>query len=149
MENNDSSSKLSYVYQVELLIEETSDKKALEKLIHELNRCELRDYRIVSGIRLGEEIQKRKETLTASPVPVSMQNNTTGDDNGWGTLRSLHASGKLIRLLVNKGMGVKLSLPCRIINLDEPGNLVTIYHVDEKQVYTFLLTEIEEIIQQP
>ncbi|GMK41721.1 hypothetical protein PCCS19_47780 [Paenibacillus sp. CCS19] len=51
---------------------------------------------------------------------------------------------KLIRLKVNKGLGVSLSIPGRIINLDEATELLTVYHVDEKQVYTFKLNEIDD-----
>lgn len=51
---------------------------------------------------------------------------------------------KLIRLKVNKGLGVSLSIPGRIINLDEASELLTVYHVDEKQVYTFKLNEIDD-----
>jgi hypothetical protein len=51
---------------------------------------------------------------------------------------------KLIRLKVNKGLGVSLSIPGRIINLDDASELLTVYHVDEKQVYTFKLNEIDD-----
>ncbi|QAY65072.1 hypothetical protein [Paenibacillus protaetiae] len=59
----------------------------------------------------------------------------------------LQKSNQLIRLIVNKGFGVKLNIPCRIIQADEQSNKLTVYHVDEKQVYSFTLTEIEEIIE--
>jgi hypothetical protein len=48
---------------------------------------------------------------------------------------------------VNKGLGIKLSIPCRIINVDENESLITVYHVDEKQVYSFRLNEIEDFTQ--
>lgn len=53
---------------------------------------------------------------------------------------------QLVRILVNRGRGVKLSIPCRIISYDPDSELVTTYHVDEKQVYTFKLTEIEDLV---
>ncbi|MCA0755021.1 hypothetical protein KP806_08165 [Paenibacillus sp. N4] len=64
--------------------------------------------------------------------------------NGFDNIRAMMKSNTLIRLIVNKGLGIKLSIPCRIINMDENENLITVYHVDEKQVYTFRLNEIED-----
>ncbi|MWC26934.1 hypothetical protein [Paenibacillus sp. MMS18-CY102] len=58
--------------------------------------------------------------------------------------RACMKENKLIRLKVNKGMGVTLNIPGRIINLDEEASLLTVYHVDEKQVYTFKLNEIDD-----
>ena len=48
--------------------------------------------------------------------------------------------------MVNKGYGVKLNIPCRIINFDVNSQMLTVYHVDEKQVYSFTLNEIDEIV---
>lgn len=64
--------------------------------------------------------------------------------NGFDKIRAIMKNNTLIRLIVNKGLGIKLSIPCRIINIDENENLITVYHVDEKQVYTFRLNEIED-----
>ena len=58
--------------------------------------------------------------------------------------RECMKQNKLIRLKVNKGMGVTLNIPGRIINLDEESSMLTVYHVDEKQVYTFKLNEIDD-----
>ncbi|MDK8182265.1 hypothetical protein [Paenibacillus sp. UMB4589-SE434] len=51
----------------------------------------------------------------------------------------------LTRLSINKGKGIKMSLPCRILNYDSTSQLLNVYHVDEKQVYAFHLYEIEEM----
>ncbi|MFC4102835.1 hypothetical protein [Paenibacillus xanthanilyticus] len=53
---------------------------------------------------------------------------------------------RLIRLKVNRGAGVMLSIPCRVLSYDERAQTITVYHVDEKQVYTFKWTEIEDFI---
>ncbi|MBD3917615.1 hypothetical protein H8B09_02535 [Paenibacillus sp. PR3] len=58
--------------------------------------------------------------------------------------REFMEQNKLIRLKINKGLGVSLSIPGRIINVDEATELLTVYHVDEKQVYTFKLNEIDD-----
>lgn len=56
------------------------------------------------------------------------------------------AENRLIRLTVNKGFGIKLSIPCRIVNFEENKGLLTVYHVDEKQVYSFTLNEIDDLL---
>ncbi|MDF2725549.1 MAG: hypothetical protein K0Q59_5226 [Paenibacillus sp.] len=61
-------------------------------------------------------------------------------------LYRLKESGALVRIVVVKGKGIKLSIPCRILNFDGLGQQITIYHVDEKKVYSFSLNEIEDII---
>jgi hypothetical protein len=61
-------------------------------------------------------------------------------------LMELKESGTLVRIVVVKGKGVKLSIPCRILNFDPDGQQLTIYHVDEKKVYSFTLNEIEDIV---
>lgn len=53
---------------------------------------------------------------------------------------------RLVRLSINKGMGVKLSIPGRILDFDPCRSMVHVYHVDEKQVYTFRLSEIDDFI---
>ncbi|MEI7026077.1 hypothetical protein [Paenibacillus sp. y28] len=50
--------------------------------------------------------------------------------------------GTLVRLTVIKQNGVQLSLPCRILNFDTEMQNVSVYHVDEKNVYIFSLNEI-------
>lgn len=79
--------------------------------------------------------------------------NTTGgqvspESNSFGSRFSVYiASKQLIRLSVNKGRGVKLDIPCRLLNYDAGLELLSVYHVDEKQVYTFNLTEIDDIVE--
>lgn len=72
------------------------------------------------------------ETHNNAPAPVITR------------IKEYIASNRLIRVHVNKGMGVKLSIPCRIINFDEQQHNLTVYHVDEKQVYTFNMFEIDD-----
>ncbi|GGG75030.1 hypothetical protein [Paenibacillus radicis (ex Gao et al. 2016)] len=144
----------SYVFQVEVLVEGSSNGAALEKIIHALNEAPLLDYRILSGIQLGQLIDERKsEAVNLVPIdisePVRPENaidssSAPEQSDGFDSIRKYMKSNKLIRLIVNKGFGVKLSIPCRIINFDDQTSVVTIYHVDEKQVYTFRLNEIED-----
>lgn len=62
-------------------------------------------------------------------------------------IRGYIDGNRLVRLTVNRGRGIKLSVPCRIINLDESMYTVTVYHVDEKKVYTFGLFEIDDFVE--
>lgn len=60
-------------------------------------------------------------------------------------LRNYIEQGRLLRLRINKGKGITMSLPCRILNYDASNQLLNVYHVDEKQVYAFNLNEIEDM----
>lgn len=52
---------------------------------------------------------------------------------------------RLTRLTTTRG-GKRNSMPCRILNFDETNQLLNVYHVDEKQVYAFKLSEIIEVV---
>ncbi len=82
--------------------------------------------------------EAKAETKRAPAAKASEQ------DEASDRIRKYIAGNKLIRLDVNKGRGVKLSVPCRILSFDESKHSITVYHVDEKQVYTFSLNEIDE-----
>ncbi|AET59930.1 hypothetical protein HPL003_15910 [Paenibacillus terrae HPL-003] len=73
------------------------------------------------------------------PKPASQQELSTYD---W-IKRYIH-DNTLVRLIVNR-YGGQRSIPCRILNLDHENNLLSVYHVDEKQVYSFKMNEIDEI----
>lgn len=59
-------------------------------------------------------------------------------------IEEFKAGNTLVRLTILKGKGVKLSIPCRILNLDSGTGMLTVYHVDEKKVYQFWLTEVDD-----
>lgn len=154
----------SYIFQVEIMIEEDGHGIALEKLLRGLNSGGYDDYRITSGIRLGERIQERmagsglatpisivpepiEAVSPSSPAPSASAAEKAASEDVFTQIRSFMKSNKLIRLVVNRGFGIKLSIPCRIINMDESEQMITVYHVDEKQVYTFRMTEIEDFLE--
>lgn len=153
----------SFIFNVELLVEDKNNAAALEQLLHALNSCDFLDYRVISGIRLGETIDERQARAShtvdisvantqtpaqadkpSSPAPVKKPFSEPEPLSGYEKIRALMKSNALVRLIINKGLGIKLDIPCRIINVDEGENLITVYHVDEKQVYTFRLNEIED-----
>lgn len=55
-------------------------------------------------------------------------------------------NGNLVRLYIVKSRGVRFNLPARLLNFDEEQRTLSVYHVDEKQVYLFNLNEIEDMI---
>ncbi|MBR2566355.1 MAG: hypothetical protein IKE29_17290 [Paenibacillus sp.] len=61
-------------------------------------------------------------------------------------IESLIKENRLTRIVVNNKNGKHQSIPCRILNFDRDNSVVTIYHVDEKQVYTFRTNEIDEFL---
>jgi len=158
-------SKTSYVYNVQLLIEDDHHASALAQLLNKLNTAQFADYKIVSGIELGQEIDTRLNSAsskTTIPIqrtetkakaasnankPASPKQQNDQFSLSMEVFRQCKSKNKLIRLIVNRGLGIKASIPCRVINLDENELLITVYHVDEKQVYTFRLNEIEDFIE--
>ncbi|MCU6710394.1 hypothetical protein M6D81_16995 [Paenibacillus sp. J5C_2022] len=150
--------KNTYVYQLEVMIEDDSHTAALEQLIRRMNGSGFLDYKITSGIQLGQLIEERKSDASSTiPIPIEPQSGEVsqqGDQSHapadpavhdtFHSFRKVMSNNTLIRLIVNRGLGIKMSIPCRIININENEQLLTIYHVDEKQVYTFRMNEIED-----
>jgi hypothetical protein len=112
----------SYIFQVEITLSASSNGAALEQLIRVLNNGEFVDYRIGSG----------KTPHQHNPLE--------------SRINQYIESNELIRLNVNKGRGIKMSIPCRVINFDVDSQLLTVYHVDEKQVYSMGLNEIDDFV---
>ncbi len=161
MDNHDIVRKRAHLFTVEILIEDGSNGLAMEKLLHVLNHPNIRDYRITKGVELGlviEEALKNhvktnedKKRTGALPKPQMTKLTPEPPSNTDERSRLIHLmtnfkeKGTLVRLTVVKGKGIKLNMPCRILNFDVSANNLTVYHVDEKKVFLFQLNEIEEI----
>lgn len=78
---------------------------------------------------------KKQPVVTPSETPADV----------FGKIREYIQSNQLVRLRANRH-GKQVSMPCRILNFDEGANSLSVYHVDEKQVYTFKLNEIDEFL---
>jgi hypothetical protein len=152
----------SYLFRVEVLVNGQSSGNALEHLLRVLNGGGFADYRIGSGIGRGptieEAAERERKKRTASAVPeasvltakasASKRSAEASDSSDLEQrIRRYIESNKLVRLNANKGQGVKVNIPCRILNYDAGKQLITVYHVDEKQVHSFKLFEIEEIME--
>lgn len=83
-------------------------------------------------------IPEKKITASAPAVQTPI---IGSDPFEW--IKVYSKDNRLVRLTTNRN-GKQTSLPCRILNYDESNFLVNVYHVDEKQVYTFKLNEIDE-----
>ncbi|GAB6988437.1 hypothetical protein [Paenibacillus pini] len=137
---------------------------------------QIADFKIKSGMELGQIIdvmlqEKRKSLISKSrlsssspaaevkkikakvdiplkPTLPQAKNDDNRADQGtelneW--IRVYIRDNRLIRLTANRN-GQHISMPCRILNFDEDKQLLNVYHVDEKQVYTFSLNEVDEFI---
>lgn len=162
--NSNIGPKTGHLFTVEILIEDTSNGQAMEKLLHLLNVDAVKDFRIVNGIGLGKlielntnpegisSIHANKKATSTSPAqaqtsaPPTRKSVTTGSASIVDQLEKFKANNTLIRLTVIKAQGIKLSLPCRILNYDSNTQNVTVYHDDEKKVYLFKLNEIEDYV---
>lgn len=80
------------------------------------------------------------------PVPPATAPSDTRDVLNLERLTELTSSGTLVRIAVVKSKGIRLSIPCRILKFDFDEQLLTVYHVDEKKVYSFSLNEIEDVV---
>jgi hypothetical protein len=168
MKRQHSKNKTAYLFNVDILVEGETNAVALEKLLNVLNGGNFPDYRIVSGLEMGTLIANMRESAAEfRPIPVKaaagnaappsggtqaaktktdadQSRDPNGDPSINERIRRCIEAKRLIRLSVNKGYGIRLSIPCRILNFDETAQLLTVYHVDEKQVYAFNLYEIDE-----
>lgn len=155
-------SKRRFLFNVDILIEDETNGRALEKLLHLLNGDEIKDYQIKEGVELGKIIEKAlHETISKSkekPVEaaqVTQQSRAKAQEQSlpakedphqaiWDQLQQFKQNNSLVRMTVVKGKGITLNIPCRILNFDPPTENVSVYHVDEKQVYLFKINEIDD-----
>lgn len=144
MTRSNQTSDGSYRFHVEINVSASSKGAALVQLRQVLNHADFADYRIVADMQPTSTVEKanppasssKKAAVKAPPQPNPLESK----------IRQFIENNKLIRLNINKGLGVKMSIPCRVINFDAGTQLLTVYHVDEKQVYTVGLNEIDDFV---
>lgn len=147
-----------FLFTVEVLVEGKTNGHALEKLTRLLNQDGVADYRVLKGINLGSLIQAMLDRQSAVPAeePVEPESGKPDAAKAPSELNTAYLpiieqieqfkeKRTLVRLSVLKGKGVKLSIPCRILNYEWSNGNITVYHVDEKKVYTFQLNEIDDL----
>lgn len=133
---SDDNSERSYLFSVDILVKAGTNGEALEKLLRSLNAGGFADFRIQSGIVLGEAIQHELKAAKTKHQVLT--------DSLDSRIRDYIKTSRLIRITVNRAKGEKLSVPCRVVNFDPDNELLTVYHVDEKSVYSFRLNEIDD-----
>ncbi|MGN7760961.1 hypothetical protein [Paenibacillus sp. 22594] len=89
----------------------------------------------------GKQVEKPEPKNVPADTPAATTAATPAD--AYGKIRLYIQNNQLVRLRANRH-GKQVSMPCRILNFDEAANSLSVYHVDEKQVYTFKLNEIDE-----
>jgi len=172
--------ELGFLFNVEILVKEQTNAKALQKLLQLLNsNDDIIDYRINSGIELGSIINSmlanKKQSLIAKsykrinegaskptpsetkvakspPAPkeqadtiqLSSFESMAKSQDFKNLIQKYIANNSLVRLLINRN-GKRISIPCRILNFLTDTYTLTVYHVDEKQVYSFHLSEIIDL----
>ena len=145
MNNTHQNSDGSHCFLVEFSISSPNRGEALKRLLHELNNANLDHYRIVTDNRAAaarEDAKAKPSAPPKKPAPKPSEPNPLEL-----RIRFFIETSKLIRININKGRGIKLSIPCRVLNYDADKQLITAYHVDEKQVYTVGLNEIDDFVE--
>lgn len=161
-----SQQKQGHLFNIDILIEGRTNGIALEKLLQLMNHNHVVDYKINNGIGLGKIIEatiennqkklsapKVSKILDVPKIPIEKKTSTPKaqkpeNDNQQiiDLIQYFKKNGTLVRLSVIKGKGVRLSMPCRIINYDTEMGAISVYHVDEKKVYMINLNEIDDFI---
>lgn len=152
-----------FLFNVDILVKGPTNGQALQLLLQLLNnhQGEVADYRIKSGIQLGEIIDASLNAKRKAMVPpqgekpgsgnkakkaehASSLKSASGNPVGeW--IQSYISSNRLVRVLIETPKG-RQSIPCRILNYLPDSEVINVYHVDEKQVYTYKLSEIIDIL---
>jgi hypothetical protein len=141
----DQDKKKGFLFNVDILIEGYSNGIALESLLHLLNSAKIKDFKVKQGVELGKIIEATLKENKGKEPPMKLEVKPV-DKHIVNLIDRYKENNTLIRLSVLKGKGIKLSMPCRILNYDPVIHNVTVYHVDEKKVYQFHLSEIDDLI---
>lgn len=168
---NTGDKRSGFLFTVDVMIEAQTNGQALEKLLRILNEGEIIDYRVVKGINLGTLIASALEQSSGKAVEIKITPDNAGQKESAAgkkpgkskpetkpaaedgsehreiieQIEKYKNNQTLVRLTIVKGKGVKLSVPCRILNYDRSTEMITVYHVDEKKVYSYQLYEIDDL----
>ncbi|QGQ97848.1 hypothetical protein EHS13_24635 [Paenibacillus psychroresistens] len=149
--------KKVYLFHVDVLLEGYNKAMAQEALQALLRSDKVKFVQMESDTPEAGQIeeQKPKKKETAKPTEVKPDENKKQEikpinDAGYrhiiNQIEEFKKNNTLIRLSIVKEKGVKLSVPCRVLNYDDTSKYVTIYHVDEKKVYQYSLNEIDDLV---
>ncbi|MGF7046614.1 hypothetical protein J2T13_001112 [Paenibacillus sp. DS2015] len=88
-------------------------------------------------------IIENQPKVNAAIVPSTVESSSMYTDDPTEWIKLCIQDNRLVRMTTNLQGQIK-SIPCRILNYDQEHQLINVYHVDEKQVYSFMLNEIIE-----
>ncbi|WP_059051751.1 hypothetical protein [Paenibacillus senegalimassiliensis] len=167
--------ELGYLFNIEILVKNNSNALALQTLLELLNSSDkIIDYRINSGSELGKVIESmlansKQAHITAShkhpektevtkelpaksskpPIPETAISGSFKDiaasDEFQTWIQNYIKGNQLVRLYINRN-GKRVNMPCRILNFQPETYTLSVYHVDEKQVYTLKLSEVIDLL---
>jgi hypothetical protein len=138
----DKSDKKMFLFHVDVLLEGYNKGMAQEALQALLRSDQVKYVQMESdpeAINIESDLQKPKKKETPKPNDAIYQHIIN-------QIEDFKKNNTLIRLSIVKGKGIKLSVPCRILNYEDASQNVTIYHVDEKKVYQYSLNEIDDLV---
>lgn len=98
-----------------------------------------------SPIKLPTAPSDQTSQASKPTAPLQQAQQALASSNAFDQIRQYIQNNKLVRIRTNR-QGKQISMPCRILNFDEDVKTISVYHVDEKQVYTFKLNEIDEFL---
>lgn len=153
-----------YIFNVDIMIEDATNGRALEKLLHLLNTETVFDYQIKEGVELGKRIEIALKDSVLRPVSIAAatqpaaspvkperpaaagpQTPVLKEDPIWEEFRTFQRNNTLLRITVVKEKGGRVSIPCRVLHADPASGNVSVYHVDEKSVYLLRIAEIDDV----
>ncbi|WP_018753340.1 hypothetical protein [Paenibacillus sanguinis] len=164
--------ELGYLFNVDILIKGNSNALALQSLLELLNNNDnIIDYRINSGSQLGKIIEsmlanskqahiksshKHPEIQESPPksskLPVAAEEAISSSFKDIAASEEFQAwiqnyinNNRLVRLYIKRN-GKRINIPCRILNFQPEVYTLSVYHVDEKQVYTLKLSEVIDFL---
>jgi len=159
----------AYLFKLEVTMTAPRYETALDQLIRALRAGNISDYRILSGICASSAEPERPDRpgtephaqaygkepdkpVDPAPKPFPGSSAKSPDkpripEELVDRLNTYIQEGRLVRLHVHKGRGVKMDFPGRILKLDQETRNLTVYHVDEKKAYIVAMNEVDDIIE--
>ncbi|MEK3734011.1 hypothetical protein MKX64_16555 [Paenibacillus sp. FSL M8-0334] len=125
---------------IDVMVQTT--KESPEPLPLDLESGDVDSQEVAVTTALSEKSETTESAEITDTTSKNVENITAGNDP-FEWIKQYSRDNRLVRLTTNQ-RGKQISLPCRILNFDEVNALVNVYHVDEKQVYTFKVNEIDE-----
>ncbi|MNR19817.1 hypothetical protein D3C85_1366290 [compost metagenome] len=144
----------AFLFNVDLLVQGETNAIAMENLLHALNQCNLDDFRILSGVQLGQIIAALEEAQVNTKQPADKPRAVKSEEEAPPVKASKpsgnadkkeHTTPIIDQPLITDSIKICIA-ENRLIRLTDKNGLLTVYHVDEKQVYSFTLNEIDDLL---